>query len=307
MLNIKSNFLDGRLLEIFYVVAEELHFGQAASRLCMSQPALSQQIKKLESKVGTPLFIRTTRTVHLTSAGEVMFRMAEKIGGDTAHMLRQVKQAGRGVGGYLKVGLTPTASCSPVASGLHFFRSRRPEIELDLLELNSVQMPAALRMRTVDVALMRPTSIDADIHMTELYTEPMLVAIRADDALAKRRSLTLDQIARRPLISYRRDISPYFRQLLNTLFSQAGMVPNVVQESIIPTLLTLVEAGVGLAIVPESLIHSRGKAMKFIPLSGCDHIRAATMVAELADQHKPIVSEFVSMMKEYQAGMAIRG
>ena len=292
-------FLDGHLLEVFSVVAEELHFGHAAAKLFVSQSALSQQIKRLEEKVGVALFNRTTRSVSLTPAGELMFRQVKKIGNDTEQMLRKVRQAGRGEGGSLSVGLTPTAACSSLASALHRFRMNRPEIELDLHEQNSIYMPIALRLRTVDVALMRPVTLDADIQLIEAYTEPMVVAMRADDSLSSHAALSLEQINERGLIGYSREISPYFQRLSNELFAQAGLVPNIVQESIIPTLLTLVEVGVGLAVIPVTLAYSRGELLKFIPLSNHDHFRASTMIAFLRGQTNPAVAEFVSMMKKY--------
>ena len=89
-------FLDGRLLIMFCTVAEELHFGRAAARLFMTQPPLTQQIKRLESIVGVPLFVRTTRSVKLTPAGEVMYERARKITADTQLMLRQARRAARG-------------------------------------------------------------------------------------------------------------------------------------------------------------------------------------------------------------------
>ena len=289
--------LDGHLLGVFAVVAEELHYGRAAARLFVSQSALSQQVKRLEEKVGATLFIRTTRSVALTPAGKVMYRHLRKISADSENMLRQVRRAARGEMGYLSVGITPTAACSSLADVLHTYRTGHPEIELDLHELNSIDMAPALRLKTIDVAFMRPVGIDADISMEEAYTEPMLVALRMDDPLAQHDELTLAQISQRDFVGYRREISPYFQRLFNQLFLEAGIVPNVVQESIIPTLLTLVEAGVGVAIIPASLARMRGEFLRHVPLVGGKPMRASTMIATLRNQSSPVVEDFIDMIK----------
>lgn len=300
MLNSESMFLDARLLTIFCVAAEELHFGKAAAALFMSQPALSQQIKRLEEQVGAQLFIRTTRTVRLTPAGSLMYRHAKQIGSETEYMLRRVRQASRGEAGSLSIGLTPTAACTPLADALHRYRCSHPEIELDLHEFNSIEMPGALRLRTIDVALMRPTAVDADIQTEQIYQEAMQVAVRRDHPLERFRSVTLEQITKYPMIGYRKDQSPYFRQLIHSLFLQARLTPKIVQESVVPTLLTLVEAGVGIAIVPCSLGRARDGALRFLPLSKRVACKASIIVAGLYDQPNPAVPDFVRVMHSYR-------
>ncbi len=104
MSNSNLMFLDGKLLQIFCVVAEELHFGRAAARLFMTQPPLSQHIKRLETLMGAALFIRTTRSVRLTPAGQLMYERAKQISSDTAFMLRSVQQAAQGEAGTLVIG-----------------------------------------------------------------------------------------------------------------------------------------------------------------------------------------------------------
>ncbi|WP_231570369.1 LysR substrate-binding domain-containing protein [Achromobacter sp. RTa] len=286
------------MLVLFCTVAEELHFGRAAARLFMTQPPLTQQIKRLEAIVGVPLFVRTTRSVKLTPAGEVMYERAGRITADTQLMLRQARRAARGETGSLAIGITPSAAGSPLVSALSHYRDAHPEVRLDLREMNSVDMEPALRTRVVDVALMRPLALDADIETEVVHEEPLRVALRHDHALAKQRDVALSELLAYPLVGYRQDVSPYFRAMIQGLFKRAQLKPRVAQESVIPTLLTLVEAGVGPAIVPLSLGRIRTDSLRFLPLRGLPGEKAQVILAALRDQGNPAVEGFKAALAQ---------
>lgn len=274
-----SIFLDDRMLACFTAAAEELHFGRAAARLCMSQPPFSQQIKRLEEAVGVALFERTTRSVRLTPAGTVMARHAADLAAQTAAMLRATRGAALGDSGPLKVGLAPTAAYSELANALYHYQHEHPDVELDVQEANSNQMQAMLRSHRIDVAIMRPMPLAADIRTEELCREPMMLVLRQDHPWAGKRQITLRQAATLPLVGYSAEISPYFRQLLEQMFAGIGAQANIVRESLIPTVLTLVEIGAGAAIVPQSLSRMRGQPLTFVPLRDAEPARilAATL------------------------------
>jgi DNA-binding transcriptional LysR family regulator len=295
----ESVFLDARLLKVFCVAAEELHFGKAATALSISQPVVSQQIKRLEQHVGTGLFVRTTRAVQLTQAGEVMYRHAKQISSQTDCMLRRVRQAARGEAGALSIGLTPTVACT-LAKALDRYRSSHPETDLHVHELHSVEMPGALRLRTIDVAFMRPMAVEAGIQTRQFFQESMRLAMRRDHPLARNRSVTLEEIAAYPMVGYRNDLSPYFNRLVRALFADLKLVPKIAQESVAPTLLMLVEAGVGVAIVPDSLTRPYQRALKFLPLANVQKYKASIVVAQLHKQSKPAVPDFLKMVRGYQ-------
>lgn len=290
--------LDGHQLAIFSAAAEELHFGKAAARLFMTQPPFSQQIKRLEELVGTALFVRTTRTVRLTPAGHVMYERVKRIAAETELLFRAVRQASKGEVGALVIGLTPTAACSPLAEALYRYREQHPEIELDLREMNSNAMEIGLRSRSIDVALMRPTSMDADIQTTEIFQEPLLLAVRRDHAWAGRPRVTVEQSADLPLIGYSESVSPYFRRLMQTIFRHAGRRPRVVQDSMLPTMLTLVEAGIGAAIVPWTISRARGGSLTFLPLLDRSKSMASIVVASSVEQSNPAVEGFVAAIRQ---------
>src|SRR5471032_3343485 len=289
--------IDKKLVTTFCAVAEELHFARAAERLFMSQPALSHQIRRLEDALGAELFIRTTRSVQLTPAGIVMLEHARELLRDMERMVRDVRQAARGETGRLSVGLTPTAACSPLAEALHHYRLANPGIELALHELNSVQMQVALRRRVIDVALMRPTAVDADMRVEVIHREPMYVAMRSDHPLTTKSKIDLAEIAKYPLVGYRADASPYFRHLIHSAFSIARIIPSFLQDSVLPALLTLVEAGVGLGIVPESVISVRGGNLVYRKLPKREELTAEIVVTECQVQPNPAVRPFILSIK----------
>lgn len=291
--------LDPKLLTAFLAAAEELHFGRAAARLYMSQPPFSQLIRRLEKVVDAQLFERTTRSVRLTPAGHVMQQQARAVVDSMQQLLRQVHQAALGEAGLLGIGMTPTAACSPLAEKLYAYRNAYPHIELDLREMNSNAMESALRQGLIDVALMRPIALDSDIDTVDALVEPMLLAVRKDSALGQQQSLGLQAVVDLPLIGYAQAISPYFRQMLQTMFSGVRLRPRIVQESAIPTILTLVEAGVGAAIVPWSATRARDDKLVFIPLSNPQLPSAKIVVATRADPGKSALAarHFVNAMR----------
>ena len=297
-------FLDGKLLAVFCVVAEELHFGRAAARLFMTQPPLSQHIKRLEELIGAPLFLRTTRSVRLTPAGQILYERAQQISGDTVSMLRAVRQAARGEAGSLVIGLTPSAASSTLAGGLYQFRVEHPEIDLDLREMTSTVMESALRLRTLDIALMRPTVMSADIQTIEIHSEPMMLVVRKDHKLANYHRVKLQDIVLHPLIGLQQDISPYFREIVQTMFARSKLVPNIVQESVIPTILTLVEAGAGIAIVPSSLSRTRGDSLVFLPITGQSTPVAKLVAAALSDSVTPAIEKLILTLQHSAAPKA---
>lgn len=295
--------LDGKLLVTFCVVAQELHFGRAAQRLCISQPPLSQQIKRLEQLVGTPLFERTTRSVSLTPAGAVMFHRASQLCADMQEMLQLTRQSAQGLHGSLRVGLAPSAGYSPVVQALQAYRRQHPQIALSLHEMNSVHMPAALRARELDAAIMRPFAAHADIDTQCVHREALGLVACHEDLVGGAR-ISLAQVAQSPLIGYEADHSPYFRQLLEDLFHQAGLAPRIVQESRLPTILTLVEAGVGRAIVPWSLARLHADTLKFIPVDELAPRPASLVMATLRGNANPTLANFVATLLAHPGAQA---
>lgn len=293
--------IDSRLLHVFAVVAEELHFGRAAQRLHLSQPPLSQSVRKLEGELGVQLLERTTRSVRLTSAGAELQRRIRQMAAEHDATIRHVRRAASGDAGHLTIGLTPSAAYSNVPQALFAFRQRFPGVMLDLQEMNSSEMPDALHQRRLDLALLRPPFADADLAPVPLYSEPMVLALRADHPMASKRWVTMAQVLDLPLVGYARDRSRYFSQVLRQMIEAAGKPADIVQESMIPTILTLVEAGFGAAVVPASLGRMRMDVLTYLGIRGPGAFRAELAAARHPDNANPSIDAFVAIMRETPA------
>jgi DNA-binding transcriptional LysR family regulator len=211
-----------------------------------------------------------------------------------------VRQAGLAGSGALAIGLTPSASHSPLIEALQCYRNDHPEIELNMHELFSNDMGVALRSRKIDVALMRPCLDDCDIKIIIVYEEPICVVTRKDALLAGQR-MTLEQICTYPILNFETSTSPYFRNILYQLFAGTNLSPRLVQESSFPTILTLVEAGVGIAIAPLSMAKSRSETLSFTILAGVGQVTAKLGVATLHNSSNPLVDNFIGTLQTHPA------
>lgn len=287
--------LDGRLLLAFYVLAQELHFARAAARLHMTQPPFSQSIKKLEEIVGVSLFERSTRSVRLTPAGLRMYEHAAKICVDMEDMLLAVRQLARDQAESLSIGITASAAQTPLVQALRDYKSTRPYLRLELHDLDSVEIVPALRQQELDLALMRPYITDADIDMHVVYREHVGLVLPQGDLLAGRQ-ISLQRVADHPLIGYRENRSPYFRQLIDKLFSDHHLHANIVQESRLPEILTLVEVGIAYAIVPWSMAKTRLESLHYTPIPEAYKYPAEIAVATLQKNDKPQVADIIHFL-----------
>lgn len=288
---------DSKLLDLFFVVAEELHFGRAAQRLHMSQPPLSQAVRRLETMLETKLLERTTRTVRLTPAGAELYRRVQRLQADAASAVRAVRQAGKGEVGRLAIGLTPSAAYTALPQAMFDFRQQFPGIVLDLQEMNSSEMPDALHDRRLDLALLRPPFADADLAPQLIHSESMVLAVRSDHPFSRRRSVSLLQVIELDLIGYSRVYSRYFSQLLNRMLSSTGKPPHIIQESVIPTILALVEAGFGAAIVPSSLARMRADTLAYVTLRGPGVVQADLMSVHHPSNQNAAIEPFIETIR----------
>ncbi|NGM88603.1 LysR family transcriptional regulator [Parapusillimonas sp. SGNA-6] len=297
--------LDSRLLNVFAVVAEELHFGRAAARLFMTQPPLSQSIKKLEETLNVQLLTRSTRSVRLTPAGLELQRRLVQMNKEMDLAVQAVQQVHRGESGRLTLGLTPSASYSTLSQRLYRFHERYPGVVLEFREMNSSDMPDALHKRNIDLALLRPPFADPDLAPEQVYTEPLVFAIRKDHPFAAsgRRSLSLKEAMSFDLIGYARKTSRYFSQVFALLVAKSGMTPHIVQESMVPAILLSVESGMGAAIVPASLSRLRADTLAYLELDDLTDIRAELVAARHPANPNPAIANFLALMKAEASAM----
>jgi DNA-binding transcriptional LysR family regulator len=256
--------IDLRRIRYFVAVAETLHFGRAAERLGMAQPPLSQQIRVLESELGATLFTRTNRRVDLTAAGKVLLPEARALLIQADRTTAAVVRAQRGEVGELRIGFTGSAAFgNAIPQLIHAYRQRAPEVHLQLQELTTQQQLAAMLEQRLDVAFVRGPAAPAlprTLRATHLFDDPLVAALPAQHRLASRHgelavgALAVGALANEGFVMYPRESGTGIYDQIIGLCQTAGFTPRVVQEAReAPTIVGLVAAGLGVALVPSML------------------------------------------------------
>ncbi len=250
----------------FLVLAEELHFGKAAARLHMSQPPLSRQIRMLEDEIGVALFERTSRTVSITPAGEAFRKEAREIVAKKDAAILAAINASSHPTGSLSIGFVGAATYAFLPRLAAALKERLPWLTVRFQEATSVAQLDALSLERLDIGLMRPVDGIEAFHKRTVSREPLMLAIPLSHPLAQRRRIDLSQIDGQPLVTFS-DESPYLKSLLKNLFREAGIRPVVVQEfAQSQAILSLVSAGLGLAVVPGGTASASLDNVVFRPL-----------------------------------------
>jgi DNA-binding transcriptional LysR family regulator len=291
--------VESRLLTYFVAVAEELHFGRAAKRLNISQPPLSQQIIVLEEKIGVKLFTRTRRRVELTPAGQVLLEDARKILALTGEALRRTVRAGKGEIGRLSVGYIGSANYSILPGLIREFRRRYPEVELSLAELNTSLQIEALRDGRIHVGFMRPPRglENEGLSFATVFRESLVAAIPASHKLRGRPSIPLRLLAGEPFIMIPRSRGPGFFDQVIAMCQSEGFSPEIALEaSQFHTIIGMVAAGVGIAIVPASMQRSRMKGVVFREIE--NGLETSLTMAWSSDSKSPVLEKFIGVARE---------
>jgi len=291
--------LYSKQLTAFMAVAEELHFGRAAKRLHMTQPPLSQQVRLFEERVGVTLIERSTRTVRLTPAGVSMRDAMQRVIADGDAALAAVRRLGLGETGLLRVGFTPTAAYRLVPAAVGDYRQSHPEVELSMVEADTGRLRDLLLQDRLDVAVLRHSqdSQDDTLHLEPIDSEPLVVALPLHHAWVTRQSIPIGELTTQPLIGFAYQTSAYFHLLLASLFERNGLVPHYVMESVLPTLLGLVQAGIGAAVVPASVSELRPGGVKYLPLEARHTLRSTLYLAFRKDTANAAVPALCDVLR----------
>jgi DNA-binding transcriptional LysR family regulator len=241
-----------RHLRYFRAVAEELHFGRAAQRLLIAQPPLSQQIRQLERELGAELLIRSTRNVALTPAGLAFLGRTIAIldaVDDAADLARRVAD---GTTGRLTIGCVGSATYSVLPQLVRALSELLPDVDVRVRgEMLAPAQLAALAAGEIDLALLRPPVTDPGLSTEIIRRDSLLVALPEGHRLSKRKGLAMGDLREEDLVAHAGGGRSVMGSLLATLCADAGFAPRVRHEGDeTSTLVTLVAAGLGVAIVP---------------------------------------------------------
>jgi DNA-binding transcriptional LysR family regulator len=285
-----------RHLRFFLTLAEELHFTRAAKRLYVAQPHLSQEIRRLERELGTPLFERTKRRVELTAAGHAFREKASAIMALTEEARHAATRAADGTVGRLRIGFAGSASYDVVPRAIRRFSVQWPQVELVLTEMHTGDQVRALEEERIDVGFMRRTLPEGSpLCSRVLRRERLVLALPVGHALSKRRAIPFGALANERWIVFDRTSTGLFRDLLDA-GAAAGFEPVVAQEAgEIPTMINLVASGLGIALIPESVMVLRRAGVVYRPLKSSTQ-RSLVVAAWRAQLRLPAVRNFVSAL-----------
>ncbi|HEY0064703.1 MAG TPA: LysR family transcriptional regulator [Telluria sp.] len=291
-----------RQLRYFLTVAEELHFGRAATRLQMTQPPLSQTIFALEEQLGAPLFDRNRRGVALTAAGAALLPEARRLLTQAAELPGLVQRAALGESGKLVLAFVSSADYSVLPPFLRAYRAAYPQVQITLQEATSdLQLDDLLNGR-IDAGLLIPPLPDkakAALDYLPVLSEPLILAAPAGlPGLRGKREADLRELPPLPLIVFPRAISPGLYDAILSVFRAAGITPAIGQEAIqMQTIVSLVSAGMGIALVPQSVSNLRRPGVQYYPLAQPTPL-VETGLAWRRDNASPVLKGFLDLMRK---------
>ena len=294
--------LELRQLRYFVTVAEELHFGKAALRLHMTQPPLSQTIQALEELLGAALFERNRRGVALTPAGLALLPEARRMLAQSLELPQLVQRAAAGEVGRLTLAFVSSADYSVLPPFLRAYRAAYPQVQITLQEATSDLQLADLLNNRIDVGLLIPPLPDKarlELDYLPVLNEPLVLALPAGlPALKKKGKLALATLPALPLIIFPRAISPALYDAILSVFRDAGITPEIGQQAIqMQTIVSLVSAGMGMALVPQSVSNLMRPGVEYRALSDATPL-VETGLAWRRDNTSPVLRGFLELLRK---------
>ncbi|QQC66518.1 LysR family transcriptional regulator [Paraburkholderia ginsengisoli] len=259
--------IDIKPLRYFVTLAEMRHFGRAAARLNLSQPPLSRQLAALEASLGVTLIERSPRSVTLTAAGERFYADAKAILASLEQAVSNAQAAAHGGAGKLSIGFTMCSAYSVVPGYARAFGVAYPEVALNLREVVSNDLAAQVLTGQIDAAIMFPNVPDKALATRTILSEPLCVALSRSHPRARTRRLKIGQLAGEPFVLASEEVAPSLRATILEHCRSGGFEPDIRFEvQLQQTVLSLVDEGVGVALVPSSMRKAQLAGVVFRPL-----------------------------------------
>jgi len=258
-----------RHFRYFVAVAEAENVSRAALKLHVSQPGLSRQIRDLEDEIGFSLFERSAKALKLTDAGKTFLTEAKSVLLHADDAVKKARAVSGGMNGEINVGYAPSLTVQILPAALRAFQEKFPGVRVALHDLSTEEMLAQLGEKFLQVALTvrPPAKLLRGLKFEELARYAMCVAVAPKHPLAKLKFITLEQIAREPLIAYSRQDYPEYHAMLEKLFAAVGRQPKIVGEHDgVTSIVAAVESGRGLALMPSCVACMVGPRLKLLPL-----------------------------------------
>jgi DNA-binding transcriptional LysR family regulator len=288
--------MEVRQLRYFVAVAEELHFGAAAGRVCIAQPALSRQIRDLEAEIGADLLNRRGRRIRLTHAGCVFAEHARRILQDVQSAIARTRRASRDRADLLRIGTAGGLAYRHLGPIIRVWCEVHSAVDVDLRSLDMAASQSALRDDEIDVGIGPLPLAGGNLNSVPLWQETMMAALPSRHPLASSKIIDPCDLGddRILLPTCNPDLCAVAKQLLG----DAGNMPNATQEvDSLPTAMALVAAGRGVALVPELPGRSMPDDVSLVPLQSTKTTFEIGLIHR-TDDTSPAVLSFVEIAKE---------
>jgi DNA-binding transcriptional LysR family regulator len=289
--------IDVKPLRYFVALAETRHFGRAAARLHLSQPPLSRQLAALEASLGVRLIERTPRSVTLTAAGERFYTDAKAILAALDQAGHNARAASFGERGELTIGFTMCAAYSVLPTFARAYSTAFPEVTLNLREIVSNDLGPQVQNAQVDAAIMLADAPPRGLAERTVLVEPLCVALPRTHPLARQRKLHAAQLAQEPFVIASKEVGPGLHETIAGHCREAGFEPDVRFEvRLQQTVLSLVDEGAGVALVPASMRRAQLAGVVFKPLANAPTV-SQVLVWSHANRN-PCLARFLQMVDE---------
>jgi len=286
-----------RHLRYFVAVAEELHFGRAAQRLHLSQPPLSQQIRKLEEMLGHPLLTRTSRLVSLTAAGDAFLQSARRTLRNVRRDIDETQRIARGEVGSLHIGFVGSGMLTGLPAIFRAYRQAYPRVHLHLHESFTSRVIEGLGDGSLDAGILRDGDPADGLNVTSIFSEPFVAVLPVNHPRAKQKSISPAALRDEPFVYFPRAAGARAFEKPLTIFEQYGFRPNIVQEaSHWLTILRLIGAGLGVSIAPECVRTIASPDVVCLTLRDTK-VSSSIELASLVGESRTIVERFAQIVK----------
>jgi DNA-binding transcriptional LysR family regulator len=290
----------------FLVLAETLHFGRAAQRLHMTQPPLTQAIQQLERRVGALLFERTRRSVALAPAGAALVEPVRRLLAGAAALPVMARGAMAGESGRIRLGFVSTVGFGALPVWLRRFREANPGVAIELREATGDVQLEAFARRELDAGFLlhAPGQLPdraARLHVLSLGIEPMVLALPEAAPWATAARLKAVELLAQPLVIFPRVIAPSLYDAVLAFHHRHGVAPVIAQEAIqMQTIVNLVSAGLGVALVPQAVTQLQRPGVVYRPLPRALADAAPRCETSLVwpDDALPAVLRFVDFVRD---------
>ncbi len=294
--------MDQKSLTAFVVLAEELQFSRAAKRLHVTQSALSQQIARLEKELEVELFKRTKRSVRLSECGHVFLPDAQKVINDITKAAETARRAARGQVGRIAIAYVDAAPFSLLSPVIMQFRKSFPDVEMVLHEMTSTEQFDALQNDRIDIGLLRPLYKAEWMRTVTLLQEPYVVAMHKEHELAGLEEVHIRALIQQKFLFTCKEKAKYIYSNWDAIFSHHGMLPIVVQEvNQLHAMLSLVGAGMGLALLPLSVAQNNNHGVVYRTIIGIDTPSAQLNLAWRDGRNNTLIGHFIHTARQVSA------